>query len=105
MNKTIKSISLSALLLISACSSSGVSAGGGALFTSAIEGVSAINGVSISKTGKACGHNILGLASTGDSSINAAKNEGQINNIATIDRDYFSILGLYSKSCLIVNGN
>ena len=93
------------ILALSGCATSGVSSGPGAFFTSAVEGKSAINGVKINKTGKACGHNILGIVSTGDSSVQTAKNDGQISNVATIDRDYFSILGLYSKSCIIINGN
>jgi hypothetical protein len=75
------------------------------LFTSAKEGISANNGQESAKMGKSCGHTVLGLVAFGDSSVQSAKREGNIKNVATVDRDYLSILGFYGRSCLIVSGN
>ena len=57
------------------------------------------------RTGTSCGQTVLGIVAFGDSSVQSAKQSAGIQNVATIDRDYFSILGLYGKSCLIVSGN
>lgn len=57
-----------------------------------------------SKTGRACSTNILGLVSTGDSSIDTAKKAGGINDIATVDHDAMTVLGVYGEFCTIVKG-
>lgn len=63
------------------------------------------NGTNTSKTGQACATNILGLISTGDASIDAAKKAGSIKDVASVDHDSTSILGLYGTFCTVVKGN
>ncbi|MFC1659744.1 TRL-like family protein [Pseudomonadota bacterium] len=105
MRKINKFIAVTSLVLTGACAMPLNSAGPGFIFTQVTEGVSVNNSQRITKAGEACSMNILGVVSTGDSSVRAAKNDGNITNIATMDRDYFGVLGLFSKSCLIVKGN
>lgn len=81
------------------------SVGPGAIVTNTTEGISANNGVTASRKGEACGHNFLGIASVGDSTIEAAKIKSGINNVATVNRDYFSVLGIYAKACTVISGN
>ena len=57
-----------------------------------------------SKTGEACISSILGLVATGDASVEAAKKAGGITQIAYIDHDQFSVVGVYATSCTIVHG-
>ncbi len=49
------------------------------------EPVAFSNGVSSNKTGEACQESYFGLVSTGDSSIEAAKQNGNITRIASIN--------------------
>jgi hypothetical protein len=56
------------------------------------------------KTGQACASSILGAIGTGDASVAAAKAAGGITEVAHVDHDIFSILGLYATSCTIVVG-
>ncbi len=66
------------------------------------------NDIPVSKMGKSCVTNVLGLAAFGDSSINAAKEEGGIKNVAYIDRTYegfWLYIPFFQKGCTIVNGN
>lgn len=56
------------------------------------------------KTGEACASSILGLIAVGDASLKAAKADGGITQVAHVDHDSFSILGLYASSCTIVVG-
>jgi len=106
MNKLSKVLITTILLAgLSSCVGTGVSSGPGLLFTSAKEGVMAVNNQKIDRTGTSCGQTVLGIVAFGDSSVQSAKQSAGIQNVATIDRDYFSILGLYGKSCLIVSGN
>jgi hypothetical protein len=56
------------------------------------------------KTGQACASSILGVIALGDASISSAKAAGGITQVAHVDHDIFSILGLYATSCTTVVG-
>ncbi len=57
------------------------------------------------KTGKACMTSVLGLVAYGDNSVAAAKHDGDITNVSTIDYKVENILGAYGTYCTIVKGN
>ncbi len=63
------------------------------------------NSVAVKKTGKACTKNILGVYAWGDSSLDAAMNNGGISKVAFYGREYFNVLGVYSRGCTVANGN
>jgi hypothetical protein len=56
------------------------------------------------KTGQACASSILGALALGDASIAAAKAAGGVTQVAHVDHEIFSILGLYATSCTTVVG-
>ena len=90
---------------ITACTTPMSRSGTGFIITNTLEGQSANNGVEITRKGESCQMSILGLVASGNSSVKEAKENGHIKNISTIDRSYFGILGLFGRSCLIVQGN
>jgi len=57
------------------------------------------------RTGKSCAYSAMGLFSWGDASINAAKNTGQIKQVASVDFDTFNLLWVYGSFCTVVRGN
>jgi hypothetical protein len=57
------------------------------------------------KEGKACGTSILGWIAQGDASIVAAKANGGITKVSSVDHYAKSILGIYGEWCTIVKGN
>ncbi|RDU62273.1 TRL-like family protein [Helicobacter sp. MIT 14-3879] len=57
-----------------------------------------------SKTGKAVCTSILGIAAYGDCSVDAAKKDGKISKVSSIDHESFSVLGIYSTFTTIVTG-
>lgn len=57
------------------------------------------------KTGTASAENILGLIATGDASIQAAAAAGNIKTINHADYELQNILGVYSKTTVIVYGD
>ena len=77
----------------------------GFLYTKVQGPITTGTGTNTSKTGQACATNILGLISTGDASIDAAKKAGSISTVASVDHDSTSILGLYGTFCTVVKGN
>lgn len=56
------------------------------------------------KTGEACATSILGIVGIGDASVSAAKQAGGVSQVAHVDHDVFSVLGIYAKSCTLVVG-
>jgi len=56
------------------------------------------------KVGEACASSILGWIATGDASIEEAKKAGGITQIAHVDHEQFSVLGVYATTCTLVHG-
>lgn len=57
------------------------------------------------KEGKACGSSIMGWVATGDASIAAAKANGGITKVTSVDHSAKNILGIFGEWCTIVKGN
>ena len=57
------------------------------------------------KEGKACATTILGAFAQGDASIVAAKANGGITKVTSVDHYAKSILGIYGEWCTIVKGS
>ena len=64
------------------------------------------NGVTPTKTGKACGTGIMGIVATGDTSVEAAMNNGGIKK-AVYTQEYIKsfVWGLFVEVCTIAKGN
>jgi hypothetical protein len=77
----------------------------GALFGETKYGFVATDASTASREGKACGTSILGLVAQGDASVQAAKANGGINTVASVDHYAKNILGIYGEWCTIVRGS
>lgn len=77
----------------------------GLLYTKVQGPITVGTGSNSSKTGQACATNILGLFSTGDASIDAAKKAGGITTVASVDHDSTIVLLVYGQYCTVVKGN
>ena len=75
---------------------------GTALFAQTQQPIVATNAPG-TKVGRACATNILGLLIQGDMSVEAAKKNGKITQVASIDRDIKSY-AVYSEVCTVVTG-
>lgn len=62
-----------------------------------------VSGNKGAKVGKACATNILGLLISGDMSVEAAKKNGHITQVATVDKDIKSY-AVYAEVCTVVTG-
>lgn len=106
MNRLI--LLLSALVVgsvVTGCASTGLnSRTGAALVMVAQESGMATPDAGANKMGTACSQNILGIASVGDSTIDAAKKAGGITKVSSVDYDFTNILFIYGKVCTIVRG-
>lgn len=90
-----------AALLLGACATPATHAGT-ALFAQTQQPVMATNAPG-TKVGRACATNILGLLIQGDMSIEAAKKNGKITQVATVDTDIKSY-AVYAEVCTVVTG-
>lgn len=77
----------------------------GTLYTSTVTGVSATGTSAGSKVGQACTTSIFSLVAVGDGSIAAAKADGRITNVTSVDYTADNILGIYGSYCTVVRGN
>lgn len=57
------------------------------------------------KQGKACAESILGLIARGDASVRAAKENGGITEVSTIDHSARNFFGIVGEWCTLVRGN
>lgn len=91
---------------MSGCATTGLmSKTGLAWVTRVKEPVSATTEKAVTKTGVACNENYLGIISTGEASIERAKEKAGITEVSSVDEDFLNILMLYGKYCVIVKGN
>ena len=90
-----------AATLLAACATPTTHAGM-ALFAQTQQPVMATNAPG-TKVGRACATNILGLLIQGDMSIEAAKKNGKITQVATVDTDIKSY-AVYAEVCTVVTG-
>lgn len=56
------------------------------------------------KTGTACAKSILGWVASGDASIEAAKKNGAITQVSTVDHSMENTLGIIAEYCTVVTG-
>lgn len=75
----------------------------GSLYSDVTYPVSATPQIGV-KRGEACGFSIFNIIALGDASIEAARKNGGIKSISSVDERITSILGIYSTVCAIVYG-
>lgn len=94
------------LLSLVSCATTGFGSktGFASLFVDVKEPVSNSAASTGNKRGEACATNILGIIAMGDASIIAARANGGITKVATVDSTYFNVLALFGKYCTIVTG-
>jgi hypothetical protein len=56
------------------------------------------------KEGKACAESILGLMARGDASVRAAKEDGGITEVTSIDHSARNFFGIVGEWCTLVRG-
>jgi hypothetical protein len=86
---------------LSSCASYGPM---GWVYSGGTTGLSANNNVKPNKRGEACVISILAVASGGDGSIGAAKANGGISKVASVDYEVLNVLGVYGQYCTVVKG-
>jgi hypothetical protein len=57
------------------------------------------------KTGKACAESILGLIAHGDASVRAAKANGKITEVYSVDHSARNFFGIVGEWCTLVRGS
>ena len=57
------------------------------------------------KVGKACAESILGLLARGDASVRAAKENGKITEVISVDHSARNLLNIVGEWCTIVRGH
>jgi len=63
------------------------------------------NNEAASKVGRACMNSYLSLIAVGDASVEAAKRNGSITKVATIDYEVNNVFGFIGEYCTVVKGS
>lgn len=64
------------------------------------------NGVTPTKTGKACSNQILGIVASGDTRVETAMRDGGISKLVFVNTSYKNIVwGVWTEVCTIARGN
>jgi len=92
------------MAMVSGCAIAGPGIVQGGLYSGYTLGSSVGPGTG-NKTGEACAMSILGIVAIGDGSIDAAKKDGGITQVASVDHKAFSVLGIYGNVCTVVTGS
>ena len=103
----MKKFGLLAALALCLASSGCAVAGPGIVTGSIYSGYTLGSGVGPgtgTKTGQACVITVLGVVALGDGSIDEAKKQGGIAQVASVDHTVFSVLGVYGSVCTKVTG-
>lgn len=90
-----------AALMLAACATPPTYVGT-ALFAQTQQPVLATNATG-TRVGRACATNVLGLIIQGDMSVETAKKNGRITQVASIDRDIKSY-AVFAEVCTVVTG-
>ncbi len=96
-----KLILIVAALAVSACASYHPR---GFLYTETTMGIESGDAKN-TKTGRACVNSYFGLVAVGDASLEKAKADGDIHEIASINYEVNNVLGMVANYCLVVRGS
>lgn len=104
MKRAVTLVTIS--LLVVTLSSCGFIADGpfGYMYTETETPIALGSAESGEKAGEACVKAFFGMIAVGDASIEAAKKNGGIDDVYTVNKSNFSVLGMFSKQCTIVRG-
>ena len=94
---------LAALSLVAITTGCVYSEVGGALYTDVKGPIHAAAPTATGKTGKSCSQTFVGIVATGDASIEAAKRNGRITKVSSVDHSSKWIV-VWGEFCTIVTG-
>jgi len=76
------------------------------VIVTAVEGpITATTHGQAARVGTSCAYSILGWFAWGNASIDAAKNAGQIKQVASVDYQTFNLLATFGSFCTVVRGS
>lgn len=92
------------LFFLSGCATA-VAPVNGTLYSHVVGPVNATSVPKATRSGSACSASYLGWIALGEGGIENAKQNGGISEVASVDSESWSILGLYARFCTVVTGN
>jgi hypothetical protein len=93
------------LFLVSGCAASAMAPVNGWVYSDVVGPLGATPVPKATRTGMSCAASYLGWVALGDAGIEAAKRTGGISEVASVDHQTWSVLGIYARFCTLVHGN
>ncbi len=97
-------LAIGSFLFLSGCASSMRAPVPGILYNDSLAPVAVSSNPTGNRMGEACATSILGLYASGDASIEAARRNGGITMISSVDQVTENYFIFYAKYCTIVRG-
>jgi hypothetical protein len=104
MKNLVMITSIVSLATLSGCAINQNLHNGYAFYGERSEPIAVTGAAGKSKVGKACTKNYLGIYAVGDNSLEAAKKEGGIHTVSSVDVEVSNIGPFYIHSCTVVHG-
>jgi hypothetical protein len=93
------------LFVLSGCAAAALAPVNGWVYSDVIGPLGATSVPKATRAGMSCAASYLGWVALGDAGIEAAKRSGGISEVASVDHQSWSVLGLYARFCTLVHGN
>jgi TRL-like protein family len=93
------------LFFLSGCAASAMAPVNGWVYSDVVGPLGATPVPKATRMGMSCAASYLGWVALGDAGIEAAKRSGGISEVASVDHQTWSVLGLYARFCTLVRGN
>jgi TRL-like protein family len=90
---------------LSGCAASALAPVNGWVYSDVIGPLGATPVPKATRSGVSCAASYLGWVALGDAGIEAAKRNGGIGEVASVDHQTWSVLGVYARFCTLVRGN
>lgn len=101
----MRTLVIIATLALTGCSTAGILTDTGLSFVgNYTEPVMATDHKDAPKVGRACTQNYLGLVALGDGSVDAARKDGGITEVTSVDKEFLRVLGFYGRVCTVARG-
>jgi hypothetical protein len=93
------------VLFLSGCAAQAMAPVNGWVYSDVVGPLGATPVAKATRSGMSCAVSYFGLVALGDSGIEAAKRTGGISEVASVDYQTWSVLGIYARFCTLVRGN
>jgi|tagenome__1003787_1003787.scaffolds.fasta_scaffold19541988_2 hypothetical protein len=93
------------IVFLNGCAAQAMAPVNGWIYSDVVGPLGATPVAKATRSGASCAVSYVGWVALGDAGIETAKRNGGISEVASVDHQSWSVLGLYARFCTLVRGN